>query len=152
MLTALNFIAHYSLLTAHSSLLKMSDIKIIINGGNNQILPNATQAIQYFYGSGNQDESAEDTSAEQHRLALYINKERIPGYLAQIGECKSASELAKVVLGMVEQESLLTPEDMVKGKFISLLLPHATRITSGATVDNVRKCINDAWMKRPRRN
>ena len=130
----------------------MSDIKIIINGGNNQIPPNATQAIQYFYGSGNQDESPEDIPAEQHRLALYINKERIPGYLAQIGECKSASELAKVVLGMVEQEPRLTPEDMVKGKFISLLLPHATRIASGATVDNVRKCINDAWMKRPRRS
>ena len=28
----------------------MNDITININGGNNQILPNATEAVQNFYG------------------------------------------------------------------------------------------------------
>ena len=28
----------------------MSDVIININGGNNQILPNATEAVQNFYG------------------------------------------------------------------------------------------------------
>lgn len=28
----------------------MNDVTININGGNNQILPNATEAVQNFYG------------------------------------------------------------------------------------------------------
>lgn len=134
----------------------MSDINIIINGGNNQILPNATDAVQNFYGDKLSEKhpcempSEENVLPEVEKLTLYINKENIPQYIALIGECKTASELAKVVVDMVVQEPKLNAEEMVKERFIRLLLPFALKITKGATVDNVRQRINDAWAKRPK--
>ena len=134
----------------------MSDVTININGGNNQILPNATEAVQNFYGDQfaehilkKQDED-DDFSTQKERLALYINKENINGYLAQIGECNNASELAKVVVQMCEQEPRLTQEEIVKERFIRLLLPFAKRLTKGKGIDNLRARINDAWAARPK--
>lgn len=134
----------------------MSDVKITINGGNNQILPNATEAKQIFYGdqfaekllSG--ESPREESLPEVDKLSIYINKENIPGYLAQIGECQTAAELAKVVMEMYEQESRLTKEEIFKARFISQLLPFAFKLTKGKSVDNVRARINDAWRKRPK--
>ena len=135
----------------------MSDVNIIINGGNNQILPNATEAKQFIYGdqfaekllSG--ESPKEESLPEVDKLSIYINKENIPAYLSQIGECQTATELAKVVVEMAEHEPRLTAEEIVKERFISLLLPFAFKLTKGKTVDNVRARINDAWMKRPKR-
>lgn len=134
----------------------MSDVNITINGGNNQILPNATEAKQIFYGdqlaekilSG--ESPREESLPEVDKLSIYINKENIPGYLAQIGECQTATELAKVVVEMAEHEPRLTAEEIVKARFISQLLPFAFKLTKGTSVDNVRARINDAWMKRPK--
>ena len=134
----------------------MSDVNITINGGINQILPDATEAKQIFYGdqfaekllSG--ESPKEESLPEVDKLSIYINKENIPGYLAQIGECQTATELAKVVVEMAEHEPRLTAEEIVKERFISLLLPFAFKLTKGKTVDNVRARINDAWMKRPK--
>ena len=72
-------------------------------------------------------------------------------YLALIGECRSATELAKVVVEMVEQEPKLFPEEMVKERFIKLLLPFASKLEKGKTIDNIRARINDAWMNRPKK-
>lgn len=130
----------------------MSDTHINIYGGNNQILPNATKAVQNFYGSEYaHQEKDEPLPPEVQPLLSYINKENLADYLARIGECQSATELAAVVLDMVGKESRLTSDLIVKERFISLLLPFADKITKGATVDNVRQRINDALSKRPRR-
>ena len=134
----------------------MSDVNITINGGINQILPDATEAKQSFYGdqfaekllSG--ESPKEESLPEVDKLSIYINKENIPAYLAQIGECQTATELAKVVVEMAEHEPCLTAEEIVKERFISQLLPFAFKLTKGRTIDNVRARINDAWMKRPR--
>ena len=147
-----SFIINYSLLT-----LIVSDVIININGGNNQILPNATEAVQNFYGDRFSEHPVPDEPAkeiqlpEAQKLALYINKECLDRYLALIGECRSATELAKVVVEMVEQEPKLFPEEMVKERFIKLLLPFASKLEKGKTIDNIRARINDAWMNRPKK-
>ena len=100
----------------------MSDITITIHGGNNQILPNATEAIQNFYVG----EYCGETSLEERdgrsglmpetiRFRAYINKEEdLERYLAQIVECRTVTELAQVILVMQENELKITPEEMVK--------------------------------------
>lgn len=136
----------------------MNDITININGGNNQILPNATEAVQNFYG----DQFAErilgattldsTPSPEVSKLSLYIDKVNLPGYISQIGECQTATEFAKVVISIFEQESKLTEEEIVKERFIRLLLPFATKLAKGRTIDNLRARINDALLSRPKSN
>ena len=134
----------------------MSDVNITINGGINQILPDATEAKQIFYGDQfaekllNKEPLKEESTPEVDKLSIYINKEHIPGYLAQIAECQTATELAKVVVEMAEQEPHLTAEEIVKARFINLLLPFAFKLSKGTSVDNIRARINDAWMKRPK--
>lgn len=127
-------------------------------GGNNQILPNAMAAIQNFYGGVPEpDQAAEENdgenvlSPEAVRLSVYINKvEDLRVYLAQIAACTDATELAKIIVGMVEKEPKITPEEMVKERFISLFLPLTPRFISGNSIDNIRARINTAWAKRPR--
>ena len=134
----------------------MSDVNITINGGINQILPDATEAKQIFYGdkfaekllSG--ESPKEESLPEVDKLSIYINKEHISSYLAQIGECQTATELAKVVVEMAEQEPRLTAEEIVKARFINLLLPFAFKLSKGTSVDNIRARINDAWARRPK--
>lgn len=134
----------------------MADVNITINGGNNQILPNATEAVQNFYGDNFAEKQLsgagmkEEPLPEVDKLSIYINKENIPGYLSLIGECETATELAKVVINMVEQEPKLTTDEMVKARFINLLIPLAFKLTKGISVDNIRARINDAWANRPR--
>ena len=130
----------------------MSDTQINIYGGTNNVLPNATQVVQNFYGSEfAPKEKEEPLPPEVQPLLSYINKENLADYLARIGECQTATELAAVVLDMVGKESRLTSDVIVKERFIKQLLPFADKITKGATVDNVRQRINDALSKRPRR-
>ena len=136
----------------------MNDITININGGNNQILPNATEAVQNFYG----DQYAEknlgtptpdsSSSPELGKLSLYIDKVNIPGYISQRGECLNATEFARIVISIFEQESRLTEEEIVKERFIRLLLPFATKLAKGRTIDNLRARINDALLSRPKPN
>jgi len=135
----------------------MSDVTININGGNNQILPNATQAVQNFYGDRpSESESPAELpddylSPEAARLLPYINKEEdLNRYLAQIIECRTATELARVILAMQEREPKITSDEMVKERFISLFLSITPNITKGKTVDNIRARINDAWSNRPK--
>ena len=103
----------------------MSDITITIHGGNNQILPNATEAIQNFYvgeycGETSQEEGdgRSGLMPETIRFRAYINKEEdLERYLAQIVECRTVTELAQVILVMQENELKITPEEMVKERF-----------------------------------
>ncbi|MCD7925156.1 MAG: hypothetical protein LUI85_10845 [Bacteroides sp.] len=136
-----------------------SNITFNIYGGSNQVLPNATTATQNFYGSravqdGPDEEKGKDSllTPEAGRLSVYINKvEDLDMYLAQIVECTSAAELAKVIVNMAEREPNITQEVIVKEKFISLFLPITPKFTSGKSIDNIRARINDAWAKRPKR-
>ena len=165
----------------------MSDITITIHGGNNQILPNATEAIQNFYvGEYCGETSLEEGDGrsglmpETIRFRAYINKEEdLERYLAQIVECRTVTELAQVILVMQENELKITPEEMVKERFIRLFhlnlqcirkddiaffgtqrellhrncllfLPITPRITKGKSVSNIRARINDAWSSRLR--
>ena len=134
----------------------MSDIHINIHGGNNQILPNATEGIQNFYGdqfaekilSANQQN--EGLPIEAQKLLHYIDKEQLPQYLSLIGECQSATELAQVVVDMCMQEPKLSKEEIVKERFITLLLPLASKLTKGTSIDNIRARINDALSRLPK--
>lgn len=58
-----------------------SNVTFNIYGGNNQILPNATEAVQNFYGDQFADpklhsegESTDAPNEDEQRLAIYINK------------------------------------------------------------------------------
>ena len=92
----------------------------------------------------------ETLPAEAQRLLIYIGEEQLPRYLALIGECRSAAELGKVVVDMCAQELRLTKEEIVKERFIRLLLPLASNFTVGKTVSNIRARINDALANQPR--
>lgn len=134
----------------------MSDVNITINGGNNQILPTATEGVQNFYGdqlaekflSANQQN--EGLPIEAQKLLHYIDKERLPRYLTLLGECRSATELGQIVVDMQAQEPKLRKEEIVKERFIQLLLPLAPKLTKGTSVDNVRARINDAFARKPK--
>lgn len=142
----------------------MNDVKISIYDSIVQVLPNATKAVQNFNGdqfaekilrkqeatedSFSDVESLEVDSPEAKKLALYIGKESLPAFLAQIRDCNNATELALVVVSMLDQETKLTEEIVVRSSFIQLLLPFATNITSGRSVNNIRARINDALIAR----
>lgn len=142
----------------------MNDVKISIDDSIVQVLPNATKAVQNFNGdqfaekilskrevvedSFSDAESPEVDFPEAKKLALYIGKESLPAFLAQIRDCNNATELALVVVSMLDQETKLTEETVVRSSFIQLLLPFAIKITSGRSVNNVRARINDALIAR----
>lgn len=142
----------------------MCKVEYNIHGGNNLIAPNSTNATQTIYANAdnkaNQYDQAEvvsplpdaeeETLSELARLSINIDKVRLQEYLAQIAECRSATELAMVVVRMAEQEPRLTVEEIVKERFISQLLPFATNISKGTSIGNVRQRINDALARRPR--
>lgn len=85
---------------------------------------------------------------EAKKLALYIGKESFPAFLDQIRDCNNATDLALVVVSMLDQETKLTEDIVVRSSFIQLLLPFAIKITSGRSVNNIRARINDALIAR----
>lgn len=97
----------------------MSEITININGGNNQILLNATHAEQHFHYDGVEPPSD-----------------------------STAAEVGKVVATMCENEPLVDSDRIIKGSFIKLLLPFLSNVAKGRGIDNLRCCINDAWTSR----
>lgn len=137
------------------------DKNVVINiyGGTQQILPNATQAVQHFYGADISRDvfregalSRQELSPEAKRLSAYINNvEGLGVYLTRLSGCTTASELALVVVSMVENRTGVSKELMVRESFIRLLLPLAPGITSGRSIDNIRARINDAWARRPKK-
>lgn len=142
----------------------MNDVKISIYDSIVQVLPNATKAVQNFNGDQfaeqilSKQETAEDSSSdadssevaspEAKKLALYIGKDSLPAFLDQIRDCNNATDLALLVVSMLDQEAKLTEEIVVRSSFIQLLLPFAIKITSGRSVNNIRARINDALIAR----
>lgn len=132
----------------------MSDTTINIYGGNNQILPNATEAVQNFYGERPSEPPSEVSSlpslSEEYldpaaaRLIPYLNnKADLNGYLTQLQTCQSATELARIILDMCEREPKITRAEVVKERFITLFLP-LVNFVNGKSVNNIRARINDA--------
>lgn len=133
-----------------------------ISGGNVQILPNATQGIQNFYGDQFAEEaqkananiqstaSTPQLTEEEKALQPYINKvEILKRYTSRLAQCTSASDIGKVVVDMRKDEEVRVDEyEMVKERFINVLLALAPNVTNGKTVSNVRQRINDAWDRR----
>lgn len=144
-----------------------------IYGGNIQILPNATQAVQNFYGdefarkvliktvhpvapqeqqSDTEQEAPADVSDEDDcRLAIYIsNEEALREYIKLLRSCRTARDLGEVVATMCQNESQINEELIVKKDFIDLLLPFLIKWAKGQTTDNIRMAINNAWAARKR--
>ena len=129
-----------------------------ISGGNNQILPNATKAEQYFYGDKFAREALRiETSVpaplteDERRLALYVEKEEsLRSYVASLMACKSAAEVGQVVAIMCENEPRLDEARIAKKEFIDTLLPFINGVEKGRGIDNIRIQINNAWAERKR--
>ena len=128
-------------------------VTINIHGGNVQILPNATKAEQHFYfasdGASCSDRSLPTRRWEEEdetRLSFYIgNKEDLSAYIATLAACKTAREVGEAVARMCADAPKLTQEQVVKEKFIEVLLPFLTGVGKGKGIDNLRLHINDAW-------
>lgn len=95
----------------------MSETIININGGNNQILPNATEAVQNFYGCQlGKDTNAEDCSCDNlspdalHLQPYISNVENLRHYVARLSECQSATELAQLIVAIKDREPKITEE------------------------------------------
>ena len=126
---------------------------------NVQILPNARQAVLNIYGFRPDElnvsspvsplfESVPDVSP----LLSYISKkEDLDGYLVQLASCTTASDLARVIVGMMKREPSVTSDMIVKQRFISMLLPFAPRLIHGKSVDNIRCRVNDLLARHSKR-
>lgn len=121
--------------------------KIVFNisGGNNQVLPNATHAEQHFhYHNG----EAVVTGIAS-RLAIYINKEEDrQRFIPLVRSCQSAAEVGRIAVSMVQEVPGLTIDTAKTEPFITILLSLATGVTTGVTVPNFRKAIDNAWFSR----
>lgn len=130
-----------------------SNVAFNIYGGNNQILPNATEAVQNFYGDQFADqklhsegESTDAPNEDEQRLAIYINKVKsLRGYISLLTACKKAKEVGEVVATMCQNEEAIDADLIAKKDFIHLLLPFLTNVKTGKGVDNLRLYINNAW-------
>jgi len=129
-----------------------------IHGGNNQILPNATEAKQIFYGDqfarealrAKQPGVAPLTDDERRLLVFIENEESLRNYVAQLKVCKTAAAVAEVVALMCENEPKLTEERIVKSTFIETLLPLIPEVEQGRSIDNIRVQINKVWPEHKR--
>ena len=132
---------------------KQPIININIHGGNNQILPVATKAEQNFYFSGEAPGCPEPevaghpwTEEDERRLSVYVgDREKLKGYVATLAVCRTAGQAGEAVARMCADEPAVTPELIVKEKFIRVLLPFLTAVDKGKGIDNLRLNINEAW-------
>ena len=140
----------------------MPDITINFYGGSQQVNPSATTAVQNFYGDQFAKEKLKEEAMSQLNLSpealkfsTYINKvEDVPRYLSLLSPCESATELAQVVMAILEAETKVTEEEVVRRRFIECILPLCPKMAAnerGNSIDNIRARINDALAKRPKK-
>ena len=144
----------------------MSDIHIDIHGGNNQILPNATEAVQNFYFVGNMEhEAASDISPqvvseevdepftpEEQALLPYVrNEQTLRQYLRQIERCQSARDLAEILIHMQEQEQKVLVDELQRERYIEKFLLLVPKGVKGMTAHNVYTHITNLRASRPRK-
>lgn len=134
----------------------MSEITITVNGGNNQIMPNATHAEQHFHYHGaehspttHSDDQTSASDEDRQRLSIHIKKEEdLDKYISLLSTCKTATEVGEVVATMCENEPEIDSDRIVKRNFIRLLLPFIPNVEKGKGIDNLRIQINKAWTAR----
>ena len=122
-------------------------VNINIRGGNNQILPNATHAEQHFHY--HTTAAAEPPS----RTRIYNNVEVDADYIDKFRKCFTASDLAKVVVEMVCDDSIPYLDSVlaVKSAFFTNLLPFCPNLKKGNTESNLRAQINKELSTKPSR-
>ena len=143
-----------------------SNVVININGGNNQILPNATEAVQNFnfYANGGEQKSkAAETGSKAESASNakdvtegnegtvnsdepeipYINKVYAKEYADQLRNCADGREVGIIVAKMVKDAGLFE-ETAKKEMFIEKIMPFLDHLTKGKSVDNIRKHIRNA--------
>ena len=134
------------------------EIEIKIFGGTNMIAPTGATAFQNFYGDlfaevairPEETEGIESLNDAECLLFTYVpDVKKVHEYTRLLGECATAHDLAGVVSIMLS-EPRVGKDTVVKGTFIEVLLPFASRLTSGAKVDNVRQQINNMLMRQGR--
>ena len=134
------------------------EIEIKIFGGTNMIAPAGATAVQNFYGDQfaevairpEETEGIESLNDAECLLFTYVpDVKKVHEYTRLLGECATAHDLAGVVSIMLS-EPRVGKDTVVKGTFIEVLLPFASRLTSGAKVDNVRQQINNMLMRQGR--
>ena len=147
-----------------------SNVTINIQGGNNQILPNATHAVQYFYGDkfahekqiekaeniisdSNRGNSRSESISEEatKRLSIYISEsEQLLYYIEKLKVCTTAAELAKVAMEIYKTPEIesVDKEEVVKARFIETILALCPKLTKGNSISNIRIQINELLMKR----
>lgn len=132
----------------------MANVIINIHGDNTQVLPNATEAKQYFYGGElahakmqiNMMEEEEDESARFARGTLciyYTDEAELNSIIRRIADCRSAGDLANLVVNDMYKHTILTADRMVSKDFIEALQQFLT-FKSGASMGNIRAQINNA--------
>ena len=147
-----------------------SNVTINIQGGNNQILPNATHAVQYFYvdkfahekqiekaeniiSDSNRGNSRSESISEEatKRLSIYISEsEQLLYYIEKLKVCTTAAELAKVAMEIYKTPEIesVDKEEVVKARFIETILALCPKLTKGNSLSNIRIQINELLMKR----
>lgn len=133
----------------------VANVIINIHGGNNQILPNATGAVQNFYGAEFAHAKIKDILAEEEAdedevvhiargtLSIYYSDElELNDIIHRIADCRNASDLANLVVNDMQKHTILTPERMVSKDFIEALQQFLT-FKSGASTGNIRTQINN---------
>ena len=131
-----------------------ASVVINIHGGNNQILPNATEVVQNFYGAefahvrtqNNGMEEKEDDEAvriARGTLCIYYSDDwELNDIIRRIADCRSASDLANLVVNDMHKHTILTAERMVSKDFIEALQQFLT-FKSGTSTGNIRTQINN---------
>lgn len=133
---------------------------IHISGGNNQLLKDDSKAIQRIniYQTGKESVSpireqpvAENVTTTTYpdlssRFAIYVNKEEVRDrYIALLRACRSAAEVGRTVVALVQETPGLTIDTAKTEPFITILLNLSTSVSKGLTVPNFRKAIDNAW-------
>lgn len=135
-----------------------NNITFNIYGGSNQILPNATKAVQNFYGDQFAKEALRKEvpaepplTAAERRLGIFVEKEEsLRNYVASLAACKTAADVGKVVAIMCENEPYLNETRIAKQNFIETLNPLIPGVEKGTGIDNLRIQIDKAWQERKR--
>lgn len=135
-----------------------NNITFNIYGGSNQILPNATKAVQNFYGDQFAHEALRQgapaeppLTAAERRLGIFVEKEEsLRNYVASLAACKTAADVGKVVAIMCENEPYLNETRIAKQNFIETLNPLIPGVEKGTGIDNLRIQIDKAWQERKR--
>lgn len=133
-----------------------NNITFNIYGGSVQIVPNATEAVQNFYGDqfakkvlGKDHPDKEPSYEAKQRLLVFLEDEKaLDKYTALLKVCEDAADVGRVVAIMCENEPHLDEARIVKKEFIKTLLPFIPNVQKGCGIDNLRVQINLAWAAR----